>query len=530
MIAASMILARSQLAGGAISISGDALVTPGNPSGQVRIGDQGLGTLTIDGGSVLTSGNSQIGISNNGIGTATVTGAGSQWNVGSTMDVGSSGIGRLNILNGGAVNYAFSPLRIGLNSTAHGTVLVENPGSVLQAAGGITVGATSGGSALLRIADDAIVNSSSAQFQIMASGRVELDGGLLRTGQFSNNGVISGSGEVLVAATSISTSLGRFEAGLGDVLRVNGAMINYPNQGIIAADGGTIDFQRAVLNNPSGSTAGEITLRNALVRVGSLVTSGPQLTNQGLLAAIGGLNDFYGRITNGTNGHIAVTNQSVMVFHDDVTAVDGTITVFPGSSAIFLEDLVVGEEAVLLADLAGTGADTGFGDIEVVGAAQLSGSLAVTLAGDFMPQAGDAFRLLTASEISGGLALGAMPELPAGLKWDLDTQANHVVLSVVPGLAGDYNSDGTVDAGDYIVWRVMAGQSGPGLAADGNGDNTVDGQDHQFWMQHFGNSLNGGAATHAAVPEPNSMAALFIGMLLVSRRRRVLHYGGRYIH
>ena len=114
------------------------------------------------------------------------------------------------------------------------------------------------------------------------------------------------------------------------------------------------------------------------------------MQNSSVLAAIGGVNDFYGRVSNVSTGHIAVTNNSVMIFHDDVSADGGVITVFPGSSAVFLEDLTMTGDSVLLADLAGTGADTGFGEIEVVGNAQLNSSLNITLAEGFAPEEGDA--------------------------------------------------------------------------------------------------------------------------------------------
>jgi hypothetical protein len=229
------------------------------------------------------------------------------------------------------------------------------------------------------------------------------------------------------------------------------------------------------------------------------------------LAATGGVNDFYGRITNMFNGQIAVTNQSVMIFHDDVTAQAGTITVFPGSSAVFLEDLTMSPGATLLADLAGTDDDTGFGQIEVVGNALLSGSLAVTLAGDFTPQVGDTFPLVTAGGIGGSLSLGAMPGLPDGLAWSLGGDEHRVVLSVVPALAGDYNVDGRVNAADYVLWRRAANQSGAGLAADGNQSGAVTGADYDFWRSHYGNAAAAGASL-AAIPEPGSVLSLLIGL------------------
>ena len=240
-----------------------------------------------------------------------------------------------------------------------------------------------------------------------------------------------------------------------------------------------------------------------------------------MLAAIGGTNDFYGRITNTESGRIAVTNNSVMVFHDDVVAEGGVITVFPGATAVFLEDLAISGSATLLANLAGTDDDTGFGTAEVVGTVQLAGNVQVTLGSGFVPQAGASFQLLAAGSTEGSLGLGDMPGLPSGLKWDLDTEANRVLLSVVPGLAGDYNGNGIVDSADYVVWRKSLDQVGNDLPADGNSDGRVNEEDLGFWRSRFGNSLGGGSAlVGIAVPEPGAALVVFVGFTLVLLRGR----------
>ena len=513
-----------KLAPSAVSFTGDTQTGP-----QLYVGYTGFGTFRIDGGSTYTttSSTAAIGFQSGAVGIATVTGAGSQWtftNSSSGLDVGSSGFGRLEILNGGLVTFSQSfgaGIDIGNNSGGQGIVVVDGAGSVLNSSG-VNVGQpfSSSGTALLQITNNAMVFSG--QTAISSLGRVELNNGMLRAGQFTtNSGVIIGSGEVTIPSTSTITNNGRFEAP-GGTLRFTGTMGAIQNNGVIAAEGGTLEFNRGITNNTIGSSAAEVTLRNGVVRAGLLATSGPQFTNSAVLAAIGGTNDFYGRVTNTSTGSIAVTNHSVLIFHDDVIADGGTITVFPGSSAIFLEDLIMSAGSTLLADLAGTNQDTGFGDVEVVGVAQLAGNVQATLAAGFTPQAGDTFPLVAASSISGSLALGDMPVLPTGLKWDLDAEANRVVLSVVPGLAGDYNGNGAVDSADYIVWRKTLDQTGANLPADGNSNGTVDAADYDFWRSRLGNSLGSGMETAAAVPEPASITLLFAGLALVVYRGRKL--------
>ena len=74
-----------------------------------------------------------------------------------------------------------------------------------------------------------------------------------------------------------------------------------------------------------------------------------------------------------SSGEIAVTNNSVLIFHDDVTLQGGMMTVFAGSKATLLEDLALTSGSMLLADIAGSSVDTEYGEIEVVGNVQLGG-------------------------------------------------------------------------------------------------------------------------------------------------------------
>jgi hypothetical protein len=79
------------------------------------------------------------------------------------------------------------------------------------------------------------------------------------------------------------------------------------------------------------------------------------------------------------------------------------------------------------------------------------------------------------------------------------------------GLAGDYNSDGRVDAADYVVWR----KNPSGFGGDPAGYNT--------WRANFGRSAGGpaSAAATAAVPEPGTLVLLCLAAVagaMCSRR------------
>ena len=58
------------------------------------------------------------------------------------------------------------------------------------------------------------------------------------------------------------------------------------------------------------------------------------------------------------------------------------------------------------------------------------------------------------------------------------------LLGLAPSFP-DYNSNGVVDAADYVVWRKTFGQTGPNLAADGNHNNEIDTNDFALWRTPF---------------------------------------------
>jgi probable HAF family extracellular repeat protein len=104
------------------------------------------------------------------------------------------------------------------------------------------------------------------------------------------------------------------------------------------------------------------------------------------------------------------------------------------------------------------------------------------------------------------------------------TEAWIARLDASTALPGDFNTDGTVDAADYVVWR-----KGLGTAYDQD--------DYGVWRAHFGASLGvgSGAAAYllgasaeplsAAVPEPASLALLLLVAICVLTTTRVARGG-----
>jgi hypothetical protein len=81
--------------------------------------------------------------------------------------------------------------------------------------------------------------------------------------------------------------------------------------------------------------------------------------------------------------------------------------------------------------------------------------------------------------------------------WNASQLYVNGILSV--NIAGDYNSNGIVDAADYVVWR-----KGLGTIYTQN--------DYNVWRAHFGQPAGSGAGaiTDSAVPEPTTLVLLMI--------------------
>ena len=90
-------------------------------------------------------------------------------------------------------------------------------------------------------------------------------------------------------------------------------------------------------------------------------------------------------------------------------------------------------------------------------------------------------------------------------------------------LPGDYNGDGAVDQGDYVVWRNSTGDTTQ-LLADGNNDLIVNELDYAVWRQNFGNTwlslASGSGVGSALVPEPCGFVLMMIAFGAIANLRR----------
>lgn len=89
---------------------------------------------------------------------------------------------------------------------------------------------------------------------------------------------------------------------------------------------------------------------------------------------------------------------------------------------------------------------------------------------------------------------------------------NLVVINndLPPGVNGDYNNNGTVDAADYVLWR----NGGP-LTNEVADPGAVSAQDYTEWRNRFGSVTGSGLGAGSSVPEPNSLILWTIVVALV---------------
>ena len=107
--------------------------------------------------------------------------------------------------------------------------------------------------------------------------------------------------------------------------------------------------------------------------------------------------------------------------------------------------------------------------------------------------------------------------------WDLSKlyTTGDVTFLAAAGVPGDFNNDGSVDAGDYVAWRKGLGTTYTQAALD-------------VWRAHFGQTAGSGAALpsvespSAAVPEPSALVLLSFGLaaLVATRPARPTQRGG----
>jgi fibronectin-binding autotransporter adhesin len=227
-------------------------------SGHFIVGNYGIGTLTLSAGATVTTttpagstvDGAIIGGNSGGTGHVTVTGTGSTWSIGSDLVVGSGGAGVLTIGAGGAV----SASSILVAAAGTGSVNLSGAGAKL----------TIGGNAQLGASGDASISVGTGSV-FSVGGTTELKQGAITMA----GGTFSDSNALTIDAGQHVTGFGTLQAG------------SFANQGAVVANGGTLSF----IGGMTGTGALDIASGATLSLTGS-VSSGQRV---GFEAAAGQL-------------------------------------------------------------------------------------------------------------------------------------------------------------------------------------------------------------------------------------------------
>jgi hypothetical protein len=282
------------------------------------------------------------------------------------------------------------------------------------------------------------------------------------------------------------------------------------NSGVVAVDAvgqqaGSLKLGANAGNSPTlNITAGRLEVAGSLL-IGAHAAAAATLNLTGGALEVGLLDKGAAGTFNFSGGTLAAE-----VVDFDLVNNGGTIA--PGHSAGAMQvngDLSL-NSGTLEIELGGAGEDE-FDRVEIAGAAQLGGTLKVRLIDGFVPAWGDNFAVASAGEgFQASFASLDATELVGGLNWSISTNDDSLVLSAV--LAGDYNADGVVDAVDYTVWRNNVGGT---LAGETASFGVVDAADYAEWKNNYGATVALGSGGLASVPEPQALAAVLVGAVLI---------------
>jgi T5SS/PEP-CTERM-associated repeat protein len=529
------------------------------------------GQLEVTNGGIVTSGEGRIGFDDLTNGTATVSGPGSRWNLSDELWVAGNGDGGvLNIRDGALVHVATT-----LHLWHHGVVNLDggtirfndylrfNTGSpvdgvfnfnsgTLQLAGNRNIGADAAILDILGLAPTFSAGKGlTVEGNATISSAVTLNGGTLRatnlavSGAFHfGGGLLELTGGTISGLTNLAVPTGgEFRASGVQALRITGAA----GSTITATGNLTLGNASAVNGFYSNGTltvgTNTVTLNDAndaTFDSGALVTIGSG-ASPGAVNAINGLTlDFGGNITGfGTittpnnsakplinNGHIAGNSAAQRITLPGYVKGVGTFdnvnvtgTFSPGLSPTILSvgNITFSPTSTVIMELGGTTPGGGYDQLQSAGAIVLGGTLQISLISGFVPTVGQTFDLFDSATMSGTFSSIVLPSVP-GLSWDTSQLASGM-LSAAPGLSGDFNNNGKVDAADYVVWRKYSGTI-TALPNDPHGG-TIGTLQFNTWRANFGNTAGSGANSTSgsgvpAVPEPGSQALLLAALLTLS--------------
>ena len=463
------------------------------------------GTMTIQNGATVTAEQTFVGHTRKGRGILTVTGVGSTWNSGSQFSgntfIGYLGQGELNILNGASANTGQAFIgRFGLRDQLEGIATVDGIGSTWNSPSTIWVGFNNDPQVYI----GAHLFFAEGTLNVTNGGHVTANQ-LALAGRKVSKGVVnvSGAGSVISAN---QVSFGRHYSTATFTYGSNAEM-NITNDGLLEVTG-NIDIRHGRLNLEQGT----VNATNLILRGQNLSSPGSQFETGDTEVLLLGSGQINANVENkgGTIHPGGILNTGVLRITGDYT--QDTNTGVNEHNAIFAIELGGTDNSNPM--------DMQFDQLAIDGNATLGGTLEVSVletgTGLFTPTHGDVFEILTTTNgITGEFSTEFLPALTGNLLWNINYEVNSVLLEVTSTQTpGDFDSDGDVDADDFLAWQSGYGISNGALLINGdaNSDGDVDGADFLAWQTNYTDS---NAILTATVPEPSTIALLIVLLSLV---------------
>jgi len=258
---------------------------------------------------------------------------------------------------------------------------------------------------------------------------------------------------------------------------------------------------------------GTLVSNNAIVNDGVIRGSSSggvfesEVTNNGDIIARDAIINFNGGLTNTASGSLVLGGDTTI--YGNVSG--GGIHVLADSEATLVGDLV--GDLLLSGSILALTVGQDAGTLDVIGEINLSSStLDLEYSSGIFAQMGDTYEILDSTQAIVGTFANASSQVSDdnGQIWDIMYNASSVWVtatgSTVPAIPGDFDGDGDVDGSDFLSWQrgVSPVPGSPGDLDD--------------WEMNYG--MSNAVAAVSAVPEPSTLAIVFVALACCPRRRK----------